>query len=139
MLGAALVAALLAPLGGVVAIRAFEQSTRFICTGKPLGFSLAGATVAIYTIFTWSAGMICCQLSIAKRSIRPMTVALVLNIILAGIRPWTVNDFTTQWIQGVLQGLPVAVISLLVGVALISILILFQLRRERVLRGIRPS
>jgi hypothetical protein len=37
----------------------------------------------------------------------------VLNFVLAFVRPWTVADFTSQWIKEVLDGEPTAVISFL--------------------------
>ena len=40
-------------------------------------------------------------------------VPLILNLILAFVRPWTVADFTSQWATQALVGEPVAVISFL--------------------------
>lgn len=120
----------LAPLGAVEATEAFEDSLGFRCEGQLLGHTFHGAAVALYTLFTWTAGMVASQRAVARRSIRPFWVPLVLNIILASIRPWTVNDFTTLWIQRVLQGNPMAILSLVAVPALGTFLILYQIRQE---------
>lgn len=95
---ATVIAACLAPLGAVHAVRSFEQSTGFSCAGVAPGFTFVSAVASIYTLLTWSAGIICSQLSIARRSVKPMGVPIVLNVILLRLRPWAVNDYTTQWI-----------------------------------------
>ena len=38
-------------------------------------------------------------------------VPLILNLVLAFVRPWTVADFTSQWVIEALDGEPIAVIS----------------------------
>ena len=130
----ALIAGCLASFGAARAISAFERSSGLRCIGALPGFTCAGAGAAIYTLFTWSAGIECAQLSIARRSILPMGIPVVLNIMLARIRPWTVGDFTNQWIQDVLKMKHAAILSTLAVPALSIFLLLYQLRKEGVLR-----
>ena len=49
--------------------------------------------------------------SIKLRSPKPLVTPLVLNFVLAFVRPWTVADFTSQWLKEALGGEPIAVIS----------------------------
>jgi hypothetical protein len=42
-----------------------------------------------------------------------LLIPLALNLVLALVRPWTVADFTSQWMQQTLDGETLAVISFL--------------------------
>jgi hypothetical protein len=127
-------AALLAPRGTILALASFEQATGLHATSGAPGFSLRGVALAVYTIVTWDIGVLCCQRSIARRSVRPMWIPIPLNIVLANVRPWTVSDFTSQWIAGVAAGRAVAVLSASAIPLLSVFLVLHQLRNERRLR-----
>ena len=67
----------------------------------------------VYSLLTWSTLIIAARFSISLRSLKPLLVPLVLNLILALVRPWTVADFTSLWIQQTLDGETVAVRSFL--------------------------
>jgi hypothetical protein len=58
----------------------------------------------------------------------PLLVPLGLNIVLALVRPWTVAEFTSQWMKETLAGEPVAVISFLLVPVLSALLLWVELR-----------
>ena len=67
----------------------------------------------VYSLLTWSTLIIASRWSVKLKSFKPLLVPLVLNLILAFVRPWTVADFMSQWVRQALDGEPVAVISFL--------------------------
>ena len=102
-------------------------------TLKCIWLFILGAVVAViglYTLFTWSVGMISCQRSIARRSFHPMWIPIGLNIILANIRPWTVGEFTKLWIERASHANIAAIFSFVAFVILFVALILYQLCSE---------
>ncbi len=128
---ASAVAALAAPFGAARCLASFEQATGLHDMGVPAGFTAQGFGVALYTIFTWDAEMICCQLSIARRSVRLMWIPIALNMVLAQVRPWTVSDFTNQWLADLVRGEVVAVISAGAVPILAVFLVLYQLKTAK--------
>jgi hypothetical protein len=112
-LSALLTAKLLAPAGTVLVIKTFEYSTGFLCAGTPAGPTLRGALVALYTLLTWCSVVIGSQLALCRRALRPLAVPVILNVVLALIRPWTVGDLSALWLQNVRAGEPVAIGSFL--------------------------
>jgi hypothetical protein len=113
MVAALPIAALLAPKGAQYAVRSFELVSGLSCTGSIPGYSLSGIAVSLYTLVTWEAGIFCVQLSVARRSIKFIAIPFIMNVILLRLRPWAVNDYLTQWMADVLDGLPIAILSLL--------------------------
>jgi hypothetical protein len=128
---ATVVAAGLAPLGATRAIRAFEHAFGVTCVGAPLGFSPGGAALSLFTLFTWSVDLISLQLMITRRNLAPAIAPVLLNLVMVELRPWAVNDFTTQWIADLSHGNAVAVLSLLAVPASLGLLVRYQVRRER--------
>jgi hypothetical protein len=124
------VAALLAPFGTSRCIRSFEQATGLYSLGARPGFTAGGMIVALHTIFTWDVEMICCRLSIARRSLRLMWIPIVLNVVLARVRPWTVSDFTGQWIGDIAQAKGVAIFSAMAVLVLAAFMVFYQLKSE---------
>lgn len=124
------IAALLAPLGASRSLASFENAAGVHVIGPPLGFTAHGAALALYTIATWDVGMICCQLSIARRSLRLMWIPIPLNLVLASVRPWTVADFTGQWAADLAQGRGAAVISAAAVPVIAAFLVLYQLKQN---------
>lgn len=142
VMAATVVAAGLAPLGATRAIAAFEHAFGVTCVGAPLGFSPRGAALSLFTLFTWSVDLISLQLMISRRNLFPAIAPVLLNLVMVELRPWAVNDFTTQWIADLSRGNAVAVLSLLAVPASLGLLIRYQLRRERAgaaLCGIREN
>ena len=80
-------------------------------------FCTAGTWIAwaqgVYSLLTWTTVIIASRWSIKLRSPKPLLIPLVLNFVLALVRPWTVADFTSQWVKEALDGEPTAVISFL--------------------------
>jgi hypothetical protein len=127
------VAALFAHAGASLAVHAFERYAGVRCQGPPPGFTLTGALAASFTVFTWCAGIISVQLSIIKRSLVPMIFPVILNVVLAIIRPWTVDDFTSQWVHEIKRLNWTALISSIVLLAVSTFLVLYLLWREGLL------
>ncbi len=125
----------LAPLGAVHVIESFEQSSELTRVAAAPGPSPASLGMSTFTLFCWTAAIFCLQLSVERRSIRPMALPVVLHCLLLRMRPWAINDFATQWLGDVSRGLPVAVLSLVAVPALVTGLVLYQLRRE----NMRPA
>jgi hypothetical protein len=67
----------------------------------------------VYSLLTWGTVIIASRWSIKLRSVKPLLIPLALNLVLAVVRPWTVADFTSQWMRQTLEGEAVAVISFL--------------------------
>ena len=124
---AVLAAAPLAPLGTELALAAFQDATGLRAVVPAPAFTFRGAILALFTIVTWDVGVLCCQQTIVRRSFRPMWIAVVLNVVLANVRPWTVADFTTQWAGDIAQGRVVAILSACAVPLLSALLVLYQL------------
>ena len=85
------------------------------------GFTVSGATSGtwvafaqgVYSLLTWSTFIIAARFSVTLRSLKPLLVPLVLNVVLAFVRPWTVADFTSRWMRQTLAGETTAVVSFL--------------------------
>ena len=115
LLGAAAVCAtLLAPYTAPLILSDFvEQEGLNVSRASSSGTWIAWAQ-GVYSLLTWSTLIIASRWAIKLKSFKPFLVPLVLNLILASVRPWTVADFTSQWVTQALEGEPVAVISFLI-------------------------
>jgi hypothetical protein len=82
----------------------------------------------VYSLLTWSTLIIAARWSIKLKSPKPLLIPLVLNLVLAFVRPWTVADFTSQWVRQALDGEPVAVISFLLVPIISGIMAWVELR-----------
>ena len=91
----------------------------------------------VYTLLTWSTLIIASRLSIRLRSPKPLAIPLVLYLVLALVRPWTVADFSSQWMNQTLDGEPIAVASFLLIPILSGFLAWVELRSPR--RKVRLS
>ena len=110
---AALCATLLAPYTAPLILSDFvEQEGLNVSRASSAGTWIAWAQ-GVYSLLTWSTLIIATRWSIKLKSFKPLLVPLILNLILAFVRPWTVADFTSQWVTQALNGEPVAVISFL--------------------------
>lgn len=127
------VAGFFAPEGAVRAVKSFEQLTGLNCSGPLPDFTLAGIAVALYTLLTWSVGIFCIQLSIARRSVKPIAVPVLMNVVLLRLRPWAINDYITQWVLDIQQGLPVAIFSLALIPVIALLLTFYQLKMKGIL------
>ena len=113
LLAASVCAALLAPFAAPRIVASFVAHEGFgVSQAAAAGTSISTAQ-GVYSLLTWSTLMIAARWSIKLRSLKPLLVPLLLNIILALVRPWTVADFTSLWARQALEGEPIAVVSFL--------------------------
>jgi len=85
----------------------------------------------VYSLLTWSTLIIAARWSIKLRSPKPLLIPLALNLILAFVRPWTVADFTSQWMRQTIDGEPAAVVSFLLVPIISGLLAWVELRSPR--------
>ena len=128
---AAVCAALLAPYAAARIVSDFRQQ-KGVSVSQ---FCTAGTWIAwaqgIYSLLTWTTVIIASRWSIKLRSPKPLLIPLALNLILAFVRPWTVADFTSQWLKEALDGEPTALISFLLVPLLSAFLAWVELRASR--------
>ena len=125
---AAVCAALLAPYAAARIVSGFsEQADVSISQFSTTGTWIAWAQ-GIYSLLTWTTVIMASRWSIKLRSPKPLLIPLVLNLVLAFVRPWTVADFTSQWLKEALDGEPTAVISFLLVPILSAFLAWVELR-----------
>ena len=128
---AAVCAALLAPFAAARIVSDFikqeDVSISQFCT---VGTWIAWAQ-GIYSLLTWTTFIVASRWSIKLRSPKPLLIPLVLNLVLALVRPWTVADFTSEWLKEALDGEPTAVISFLLAPILSAFLAWVELRTSR--------
>ena len=109
--GAAVCATILAPYTAPRILSDFVVEEGFSVSRSPAPGTWVAWAQGVYSLLTWSTLIIASRWSIKLKSFKPLLVPLVLNLILAFVRPWTVADFTSQWVTQALEGEPVAVFS----------------------------
>ena len=129
--GAALCAAVLAPYAAARIVSDFSEQTGVSVSQ----FTSAGTWIAwaqgVYSLLTWTTVIIASRWSIKLRTPKPLLIPLVLNVVLAFVRPWTVADFTSQWLRQTMDGEPAAVISFLLVPTLSAFLTWVELRHPK--------
>ena len=114
LLGAAAVcAALLAPYTAPHILSDFVANEGLNVAHGSASWTWKAFAQGVYSLLTWSTLFIAARWSIRLKSFKPLLVPLVLNLVLAFVRPWTVADFTSLWVRQARDGEPVAVISFL--------------------------
>ena len=114
LLGAASVCAtLLAPFTAALILSDFVTQEGFTVSRASSSGTWIAWAQGVYSLLTWSTLIIATRWFFKLKSFKPLLVPLVLNLILAFVRPWTVADFTSQWVRQALDGEPVAVMSFL--------------------------
>ena len=113
LVAAAICAALLAPYTAPRIASAFIAQEHFNVSDGSSSATWISVAQGIYSLITWSTVIIAARWSIKQRSLKPLLIPLVLNVVLAFVRPWTVADFTSRWAREAVEGEPVAVISFL--------------------------
>lgn len=111
--GAAVFAALLAPYAAPRILSDFVAQEGFSVTNAASSGTWIAWAQGVYSLLTWSTVIIASRWAIKLRSLKPLLIPLGLNVVLALVRPWTVADFTSQWVRQALDGEPIAVISFL--------------------------
>jgi hypothetical protein len=126
---AAVAAKLLAPVGTSYLVEAFWQQPGLQFDGVLLGPTIVGSVRGLYTLVTWSTFIIAGQRSLAKRSVRPLWLPLILGLVLAMVRPVaTLDDLSVLWGERALRGDGVAIFSLLSILGVAAFLVGFQLK-----------
>lgn len=131
LLGVATVcAAVLAPIGGPRILANFvAQEGCNVSQAASSGTWIAWAQ-GVYSLLTWSTVIIALRWAIKLKSLKPLLIPLGLNLVLAFVRPWTVGDFTSQWLRQALDGKPPAVFSFLLVPAISGFLAWVELRKR---------
>jgi hypothetical protein len=128
---AAVCAALIAPYAAARIVSDFSEQAGVSISQ----FSTAGTWIAwaqgVYSLLTWTTVIIASRWSIRLRSPKPLLIPVVLNLILAFVRPWTVADFTSQWLKEALDGEAAAVFSFLLVPILSAFLAWVELRHPK--------
>jgi hypothetical protein len=120
----ALLAALMAqPYGTGVVVSRFEREFAAIAGEAPDNTGV-GIVRAVYTLLTFKIGIVTIQRVLAMRRLIFLAIPTVMNAVLSQIRPWTVGDFTSYWLQRAVQHDFVAWLSL--GVAVVSGMVMFH-------------
>jgi hypothetical protein len=65
----------------------------------------------LYTAAAWMTVVVSCRRALAHRSFAPLLVVPPVAVVLALIRPWTVDDFAKLWITRIARGDVVALAS----------------------------
>lgn len=110
---AAVIAAVLAPYTAPLIISDFIAQEGFDVPHASSSGTWTAWSQGVYSLLTWSTVIIAARWSIRLKTPKPLLIPLALNLVLALVRPWTVADFTSQWLAQALDGEPVAVISFL--------------------------
>ena len=110
---ASVCAALLAPFAAPYILADFVAQKGVTVSHASSTGTWVNFAQGVYSLLTWSTVIIAARWSIRLRSLKPLLIPLALNLVLAVIRPWTVADFTSLWMQQTLDGETLAVISFL--------------------------
>ena len=109
------VATVVAKPGGEAVVRAFAMSTGLpLPTGHVVSHlpALAPVLAGLYTAIAWMSFVCGCRFALRLRSWLPLVPAALLTIPLTFVRTWTVDDFTSLWLERAAAGDLVAVGSL---------------------------
>jgi hypothetical protein len=111
LLGATLVAKLLAPLGTDRLLPAFEAHAAVTIRAERLEATWSGALLGMLTVTSWAALIVAGQVALARRSVRPALVPLALYVALASLRPGALGDLLLPWGRRLVEGDWVAALS----------------------------
>jgi hypothetical protein len=125
---ASVCAALLAPLAAPRILNDFVAQEGITVSDSTSSGTWVAYAQGIYSLLTWSTFIIASRLSIRLRHPWPLLIPLVLNLVLAFVRPWTVADFTSRWMRQTLDGEPTAVSSFLLVPILSGLMAWVELR-----------
>jgi hypothetical protein len=131
---ALLAALLLQPLGAAAIAGQFQAETGLVAVDHVSQLpsnTAVGIFRSVYTLVTFGVGIISIQIAIGTRRLWPLLLPIVMNLILAAIRPWTVTDFTNHWIQQAIDLNPVAEFSLLAAISAGVLMALGQITWSR--------
>ena len=126
--GSCVVALVAAALGSAAGARdvtsAFALAERLPMPGTLPHASFQAVWRGVYTLTTWSVFVLASRHALLiTRSFRPFVLPAVMSVVLALVRPWTVDDFVSLWRERTLAGDPIACASLVCGAGVIALLI----------------
>lgn len=121
------IAWLAVPTGAVTVVEAFHREVGDRVLGIPPAWSGRAALDGMYTAATWTVFVVGSRQAIARRSIWRLAPAAVMALVLVFVRPWTVGDFSSLWIDRAAAGDVVAVWSLVAMPALATLLVAAEL------------
>lgn len=124
-------AALLAPFAAPLVLDDFRAQEGFSVSHTTSSGTWIASAQGVYSLLTWTTFVVASRLSLRLRSPKPLLIPLVLNLVLAFVRPWTVADFTSRWMRQTLDGEPAAVISCLLVPLLSGFMTCVELRSRR--------
>lgn len=136
---ASVCAALLAPFAAPRVLDDFVAQEGFSVTQATSSGTWVAFAQGVYSLLSWSSVVIASRLSVRLRSPKPLLIPLVLNLVLAFVRPWTVADFTSRWVRQILDGETVAVISFLLVPIISGFMAWVELRSPRNKAGTRRA
>jgi hypothetical protein len=79
----------------------------------------------LYTAIAWMTSIGACRRALDGRTFAPLLVIPPVTIVLALIRPWTVDDFTALWIDRAMSG-SVAAIGSLAAIPLLAVALIWS-------------
>lgn len=85
-------------------VRSFDDRSTVRFVDAVPGASIGGTCNGLYTLLTWSTFVVACRTALLRRNVRPFVLPAVLTVGLVLLRPRTVDDFTTHWVNGVANG-----------------------------------
>jgi hypothetical protein len=101
----------LVPFGVSIVLERFWSQTGCAVSGAISGRGAIAAPQAIYTLLTWGTFVIASRFALRQRSFKPLLAPSLLGIVLALVRPWTVGDLASLWIQRSFNAEPAATLS----------------------------
>jgi len=125
------IARMLAPFGIPLVLERYRSLTGCTLSGSVSGPGAIASAQAVYTLLTWSTVLIASRFALKMRSFKPLAVPLLLSIVLAFVRPWTVGDLVSLWLRRSFNADPAAVISLALVPIVAALLYGFELSYER--------
>ena len=123
LLVALLIALIAQPFGAAMVVGRFEREFAAVAGMTPANTAV-GIVRAVYTLLTFKIGIVTIQRVLAFRKVIFFVIPIVMNAVLSQIRPWTVGDFTSYWLQQAVQYEFVAWLSL--GIAAVSGVMMFH-------------
>jgi hypothetical protein len=136
---ASVCAALLAPFAAPRILDDLIAQEGFTVSHATSSGTWVASAQGVYSLLTWSSVVIASRLSVRLRSPKPLLIPLVLNLVLAFVRPWTVADFTSRWVRQTLDGETAAVISFLLVPIISGFMAWVELRSPRKKAGARRA
>ena len=106
-------AAVLAPLAAPRILDDFVAQEGLTVSRAATTATWVAYAQGVYSLLTWVTFVVASRVSVRMRTPTPLLIPLVLNLVLALVRPWTVADFTSRWARQTLDGETTAVISFL--------------------------